>query len=98
MKSRRNTEGGFTLLELLAAMAILAVMVGMLFAAFSQASRAWLLGESRVETFSQARAALDFMSKELSQAIVTSNITFLADGNDLAFVAPINLGTNAVDL
>jgi prepilin-type N-terminal cleavage/methylation domain-containing protein len=98
MKTPRNTEGGFTLLELLAAMAVLAVMIVMLFAAFSQASHAWLLGESRVETFGQARAALDFMAKELSQAIVTSNITFLADRRDLAFVAPVNQGTNAVDL
>ena len=90
MKSRRNTEGGFTLLELLAAMAILAVMVTMLFAAFSQASRAWLLAENRVETFTQARAALDLLSRELSQAITTSNISFLGSTTNVAFIAPIS--------
>ena len=73
-------------------------MITLLFAAFGQASRAWLQSENRVETFSQARSALDFMSKELSQAIVSSNITFLGDTNDIAFVAPLNIGTNAVDL
>jgi len=98
MKTPRNTQPGFTLLELLASMAVLSVMIVMLFAAFSQASRAWLQGESRVETFSEARAALDFMARELSQAIVTPNITFLGDTGDVAFVAPANTGTNAVDL
>src|SRR2546426_5902 len=69
---------GFTLLELMASMAILGLMTVMLFAAFNQASKAWLQGENRVESFQQARAALDFMSKELSQAIVNTNVQFLA--------------------
>src|ERR1017187_5655727 len=90
MKSPRNTEGGFTLLELLAAMAILAVMVAMLFAAFSQASRAWLMAENRVETFTQARSALDLLSRELSQAIATTNISFLGSTTNVAFIAPIS--------
>ena len=34
----------------------------------------------------KSRAALDFMSRELSQAIVTNTIPFVADANDLAFV------------
>ena len=89
---------GFTLFELLAAMGILAILSALLFAAFNQATKAWLQGESRVETFTQARAALDYISKELSQAIVTSNITFLGSSDSIAFVAPVNGGTNAVDL
>lgn len=82
--------GGFTLIELLAAIAILLVMVGLLFAAFNQASRAWLQSENRVETFTQARAALDYMSRELTQAIVRSNVPFLANYDSLAFVAPVS--------
>ena len=97
-QSVTSRHAGFTLLELLAAMAILLIMTALLFQAFGQASRGWLQAENRVETFSQARAVLDFMSKEISQAIVNSNITFLGDANDIAFVAPVNTGTNAVDL
>ena len=100
MKPNRNSEAGFTLLELLASMAVLSVMIVMLFAAFSQASRAWLQSENRVETFTQARAALDYMSKELTQAMVTTNyLQFLGNTNSLAFVAPVssNPGSN-VDL
>jgi prepilin-type N-terminal cleavage/methylation domain-containing protein len=87
---------GFTLLELLVAMAILALMVAMLFAAFGQASRGWLQAENRVETFTQARAALDFMSRELAQAIATTNISFLGGVNNVAFVAPVSTDTNDV--
>ena len=85
--STRSSHHGFSLVELLAAMAILAIMTTLLFAAFNQASRAWLQAENRVETFTEARAALDYMAKELSQAITTAQIPFLGDANDLAFVA-----------
>ena len=86
---------GFTLLELLASMAILAILMTLLFAAFSQASRGWMQAESRVETFTQARAALDYMSRELGQAIVNQRISFLAISNSLAFVAPV--GNSSID-
>ena len=57
---------GFTLLELMTALAITSMLVVMLFAAFNQASKAWTTAENRVETFTQARAALDFMAKEFN--------------------------------
>jgi len=91
---RRSSPRGFTLLELLAAMAILSVLVVMLFSIFSQASRAWLQSENRVETFQNARATLDFMSRELSQTMTTSNLSFLGRDYFISFVAPINTGTN----
>jgi hypothetical protein len=43
-----------------------------------------------VEVFTEARAALDFMSRELSQAIATSGIQFyMKDKNHIYFVAPL---------
>jgi len=89
----------FTLFELLASMGILAVLSALLFAAFNQATKAWVQGESRVETFTQARAALDFMTRELSQAITTTNIPFMANQNNLAFVATVgNESADGMDL
>jgi hypothetical protein len=85
-------------LELLAAISILIIMTGLLFAAFSQASRGWLLAENRVETFAQARAALDFMAKELSQAIVSDKLQFMGSVDSIAFIAPVNRGPNVVDI
>src|SRR2546427_492634 len=73
-----GTCRAFTLIELLASMAILGLIVVMLLGVFQQTSKAWLRGESHVETFTQARAALDFMCRELSQAIATDKISFFA--------------------
>src|SRR5664280_2130498 len=79
----------FTLIELLASMAILSLIMVMLFSAFEQISKAWTNGENRVETFTQARAILDLMSRELSQAIATPKIPFsLQDKRHIYFVAP----------
>src|SRR5437899_1219325 len=70
---RRRT--GFTLIELLASLAILGLIMTMLFTVFEQVNKAWLNGENRVETFTQARALLDLMSRELSEAIATPKIS-----------------------
>jgi len=79
-------------------MAILGVMMVVLFSVFDEINKAWLQGENRVETFTQARAVLDLMSRELSQAIAT-NIAFYGDAKHVYFVAPVNTGpTNMADL
>jgi prepilin-type N-terminal cleavage/methylation domain-containing protein len=93
-KSFRAHPNGFTLLELLVSISILLLLSSLLFTAFNQASKAWMQAENQVDTFQGARAALDFMAKELSQAIVTTNIQFLANLNSLAFVAPVSTSTN----
>lgn len=90
---------GFTLLELLVSISILLILSSLLFGAFNQASKAWVQAENQVDTFQSARAALDFMGKELSQAIVTTNFMFLANINSVAFVAPVSDGpTDGPDL
>jgi prepilin-type N-terminal cleavage/methylation domain-containing protein len=101
--STDRTRVGFTLIELLASLAILALIMTMLFTVFEQVNKAWLNGENRVETFTQARAILDLMSRELSQAITTTNtpkeITFYGDTNRVYFVAPVNANpANQADL
>jgi len=58
---------------LLAAVAILAILSMLLFAAFNEASRAWMFAEGRVETSQQARAAFEMFNRELSGAILSTN-------------------------
>ncbi len=72
-------------------MAILGVMMALLFSVFNQINKAWLQGENRVETFTTARAALDLMSRELSQAIATNGIVFHGETNRVFFVAPVSI-------
>jgi prepilin-type N-terminal cleavage/methylation domain-containing protein len=91
MKLNKQCGTAFTLIELLASMAILSLIMVMLFSAFEQISKAWTQGENRVETFTQARAILDLMSRELSQAVATTKIPFsLQDKRHIYFVAPLN--------
>lgn len=85
------SRAGYTLIELLTSMVILGVMMALLFSVFDQVNKAWLEGESRVETFTQARAALDLMSRELSQAIATNTIVFHGETNRVFFVAPVSI-------
>jgi prepilin-type N-terminal cleavage/methylation domain-containing protein len=71
--SRTKQRNGFTLIELLASIAILVLLTTIVFAIFNQASRAWLLGEARTETFAAARLAMEMIATELEGAIVTNN-------------------------
>jgi prepilin-type N-terminal cleavage/methylation domain-containing protein len=106
-----ETCRAFTLLELLASMVVLGLIVVMLFGVFQQTSKAWQRGESHVETFTQARAALDLISRDLSQALATNTIPFFASEDrttlgtlslprgNLAFVAAVgDSATDGIDL
>jgi prepilin-type N-terminal cleavage/methylation domain-containing protein len=90
VRSLPRSRAGFTLIELVTSMAILGLMMVVLFSVFDQVNKAWLQGENRVETFTDARAVLDLMSRELSQAIATNNITFYGAASAVYFVAPVN--------
>jgi len=89
---------GFSLLEVLVAMSVLVVMIMMVTNMFRNASEAWDLGTSRAEMNTAARAAMDYITRELSQAVAgevqdaNGNIKFirsftLSGGNNLRFTA-----------
>jgi len=98
MIPRKNKEGpfGFSLLELLVAMAILSIMMTFLFNLVAQTMRAWESGARRVEAAQAARIGLDFMARELQSAfggvgvafsnntptLVTNYIPFFASNGD----------------
>ena len=77
-------------------MVILGAMLAMLFSVFDQINKAWLQGANRIETSTTARAALDYMSRELALAMAapatanTPNIYFYGDAGHVNFVAPVN--------
>jgi general secretion pathway protein J len=101
-RSQRAT-GGFTLLELIAAVAVLSILALILFEVFNQATRGWEQGQNRVESGQQARAALDFLARDLSQAIVNTNgslpPTFSGISSEkMAFYAPVNPDLDGPDL
>jgi prepilin-type N-terminal cleavage/methylation domain-containing protein len=65
----RRFRGGFSLVEVLAAMTILAVIVLMLNRIFADASRAWLQGTRTAELNSTARALMDYFTRDLVSAV-----------------------------
>ena len=95
----RKSRAAFTLIEIMVSMAILGLIMVMLFGIFEQVNKAWLNSENRVETFTQARAIMDLLSRELSQAVATPKITFYGDVNKVYFIAPVNTDpANQADL
>lgn len=71
-----SPRAGFTLLELLAAIAILLVIVWIMARIFSESDRAWNFGSSQAETSIEARAALQMINHDMQYAIVDNNLTF----------------------
>jgi type II secretory pathway pseudopilin PulG len=96
--SATSSEAGFTILELLASMTLLLLMVGFLAVVFNAASTAWRQGEHDVDRAQTARATVDLLARDLSQAIVSTNLPFYGNVNSVAFVAPVNNDPNAADL
>ena len=95
----KRSRAAFTLIELMVSMAILGLIMVILFSIFEEVNKAWLNSENRVETFTQGRAVLDLLSRELSQAVATPKITFYGDVNKLYFIAPVNTDpANQADL
>lgn len=61
-------RSGFSLVEVMASMAVLSVIVLIIARLFADSSSAWDNGTRRMDVDSVARSALEFMSRELSQA------------------------------
>lgn len=64
-----KSDGGFTLLEILVAMALLMVIVMVVAQIFTQARTVWDTGKRRADASMKGRAVADFMAQELSMAI-----------------------------
>lgn len=95
---------GFTLLEILVATTIMIMIVVMVANMFRNASESWDTGTQSAEMNTAARAALEYISRELSCAVAGSMPSStggvatlkpfqLIDGNEFSFVAfPVDEG------
>lgn len=59
---------GFTLVELLVAMAIFSILAALLFTILSQVNRTWQQAQSRIEPRKSGRAILDYINRDLGAA------------------------------
>ena len=67
---RRLLRDGFTLIEILAVMAILALIMVSLFTMFYQGTETWRLSSARTEAYLKARQILEMMAREIKGAVV----------------------------
>ena len=99
-----RTEGGFSLVELLIAMSITLVLLGVVTIAFSGALRTRERESARTDALTAAQAAINVMSREISNAGygLKNNGIVLADSNEEKLhirsnITNTNLTTTDVD-
>ena len=76
-RNREKGCPGFTLIELLASITILMLIVSVMGMIFAESDRAWNLGTGRVESNTEARAALDLIAQDMQYAIADEVLTFV---------------------
>lgn len=88
--------GAFTLVELMVSIALLSFLLLVLSGVTESARAAWTNGKRRVETFQNARAALEVMAREITPAVVDTRMQFvMAPGELLARAGALNVAEEA---
>ncbi len=85
-------RAGVTLLELLVAVAITVIVGASIIGALYSGRSAWEAGQNIIDRHQNARAAIDFISRDLQQAVVFPDgaeyiACFRSDGSYLVFTA-----------
>jgi prepilin-type N-terminal cleavage/methylation domain-containing protein len=86
MKTSRKT--GFTLVEVLVAMAILSILVAIIGTVFSSATQSVTAGTSHLESDSEARLVFDRMADDFDNMLKRTDVDYIfakEDGNDKMF-------------
>ena len=97
-------ERGFTLIEMLLALTLLAAMMVMVYTSLNLGIRAWNAGDARATEASHQRIVQTYLRRELSQVfpvrwrgIPESKIAFEGAKNELKFVTALNLDAGLHD-
>jgi len=59
---------GFSILEMLVSTVILTVLMGLLFTVLNSGTKIWTTGTSKIQSFQEARAAYEVMTRKIGQA------------------------------
>lgn len=94
-----HSATGFTLVELLVAMAILAMMLTLMFSMLSGSMAAWDGGNKRIEAAQAARVGLNTIANDLRRAISSQQVSYTANGTAITNTVPFFATDNAtIDL
>jgi general secretion pathway protein J len=89
--AKRHGEAGFTLLELLAALTVLAVLMAMMFGGLRFGARVWERGDAGLRGLAELQTAAGFIRRQIAQAIPVE--PGIAGGGDEAAALPAFRGT-----
>ncbi len=94
---KRKKQTGFTLLEMLVAMAILSVIVLSLTTIFNQSNQAWSRGLSKSQKGMEGRAALNMITTELKAAVAAEYLkaNHIQNGSAIAFNAILKTASSS---
>ncbi len=81
MRAQPHRNGGFTLVELIVASTLMALVLSGVYITFSTAVRSWRSGESNYKTYEDARRALGLLEREL-HSIPRDAIHLMVGTND----------------
>jgi prepilin-type N-terminal cleavage/methylation domain-containing protein len=98
---KQKKTKGFTLVELLVAMAILAMMMTSMFSMLSGSMAAWQSGNKRIEAAQNARVGLNLIASDLRRAIASQQISYTSNGTQLTNIIPflaVDSPSTAIDL
>jgi len=92
-----KNQTGFTLLELLIAMALMGLVLVMLYGSLRLGMRSWDAGEQRAESVNEVRLIEDFIRRQLRQSMTVHRedpeqgqvVVFEGEPDRLTFVAPM---------
>lgn len=95
-----SKHAAFTLVEILIALAILAMIVASTFTIFISSSKSWQKGETRSERYHSARTAIGKMSMEISQAIIGEDNQgkFIGEEDGVRFISFVSAASGIFEL
>ena len=93
----RSQTSAFTLLEVLVATAVLAMMMAFLFNLLGSSAKLWETGNKRIEAAQAARVGLNIMARDLKNAFAGNMTSYTSNGMTIYNIAPF-LGTSGSNL
>jgi len=75
-ETRVKGQRGFTLLELLIVIALMAILWGVAYTMFYQSKKVFSLSNNKLEMYQYARIAMDEISRDLKGAILKDNVDY----------------------
>lgn len=83
LKSQISGSRGFTLIEILAAVTVLALLMVIFTQVVGMVSDTWKKGKARIDNFSQARVALGLMDRDIQAMVLRRDVAaFVGPGRD----------------